>query len=506
MTHVAFQPRASDKAPKVELEADYVVVGSGAGGATAAVTLARGGAKVALVEAGPWRDPEDYPSSMYGTMRDMFDDFGATVAQGRAFWPVVQGALVGGSTVINSAIAVRTPADVFERWQREQGVGGGLGEAVWRIQDELTRELNAVEVPAHARGKHNDFAMVASQKLGIEGHYMHRYVRGCDGHGQCLQGCKRNKKQSMNVTFIPELRERGGTVVSCAPVERVLFEQGRAVAVTGTFREPVTYARGADFVVRARRGVLIAASVTHSPLLLKRSGLKLPALGEHFRAHPGAPIIGVYDEPVDMNQGATQGWASLHYREKPGFKLETLSLPLDMLAGRLAGGGTLLMQRLSEYRHFACWVQACRAESVGRVVAGPFGKPVVKYTLDRADMERFREGLVLVARMHFAQGARAVLPGIFGVPYSLTRDELPLLERAPLDPRAYVAVLSHLFGGCVMGKDPARSVCDERGQVHGVRGLYIADASAIPSNLGVNPQHTIMALARHWSQQILSAA
>jgi len=207
-----------------------------------------------------------------------------------------------------------------------------------------------------------------------------------------------------------------------------------------------------------------------------------------------------------MNQGATQGWASLAYRERPGFKLETLSLPLDMLAGRLAGGGAQLMRRLAEYRHFACWVQACRAESVGKVQVGPFGKPTVRYTLDRADMERFRQGLVLVAKLHFAQGARAVLPGIFGLPYELSRDQLGVLEGAPLDPRAYVAVLSHLFGGCVMGRDDKSSVCDERGRVHGVRGLYIADASAIPSNLGVNPQHTIMSLARHWSQQILAAA
>jgi choline dehydrogenase-like flavoprotein len=503
MSHIAFQP----KGPKVELEADYVVVGSGAGGATAANALARGGARVMLVEAGPWRDPEDYPSSMYGTMRDMFEDFGATIAQGRAFWPVVQGALVGGSTVINSAIAVQTPADVFVRWQSEHGVGdSALRDALWRIQDDLTRELNAVEVPERARGKHNEYAMAASQKLGIEGHHMHRYVRDCEGKGQCLQGCKNKRKQSMNVTFIPELQARGGTVVSCAPVDKVLFERDEAIGVTGFFRKPVTHERGASFTIRAKRGVLIAASVTQSPLILKRSGLRNRAIGEQFRSHPGAPIIGVYDEPIDMNRGATQGWASLAFREKPGFKLETLSLPLDMLAGRLSGGGAQLMQRLKEYRHFACWVQACRAESVGRVEAGPFGKPVVKYTLDNADMERFRAGLVLVAKMHFAQGARAVLPGIHGMPYALSRDQLPLLEDAPLDPRAYVAVLSHLFGGCAMGKDPARSVCDERGRVHGVSGLYIADASAIPTNLGVNPQHTIMALARHWSEQILAAA
>jgi choline dehydrogenase-like flavoprotein len=129
----------------------------------------------------------------------------------------------------------------------------------------------------------------------------------------------------------------------------------------------------------------------------------------------------------------------------------------------------------------------------------------VRYTLDRADMERFRHGTYLVAKLHFAAGARAIIPGIHGLPYKIGPDELEKLRDAPLDPRRYVAILSHLFGGCVMGADPARAVCDERGRVHGYHGLYVADASAMPTNLGVNPQHTIMALARHFAHAMLGA-
>lgn len=502
MSHTSFRARGED----VDLEADYVVVGSGAGGATAAVTLARGGAKVAIVEAGPWRDPKDYPVSIYGAMRDMVDAWGSSFTRGRAYWPIIQGTLVGGTTVINSAIGVRTPADIFEQWEREHGVGGrAMADAVGAIQDELERELSMVEVPAAALGRSNTLARKAANAIGFDNHYMHRYVKDCLGHSECFQGCRADRKQSLNRNFVPETIERGGDVLSCAPVDRVVFDGARATGVRGRFRHPQTHAWGAAFQVRAKRGVLVAASATKSPILLKRSGVKSRALGGFFRAHPGTPLFGVYDEPIDMHVGATQGWASTAFREKPGFKLETLSLPLDMIAGRLSGSGVELMDRLSEFRHMAMWVHTVRAESVGSVHEGFGGRPVVKYTLDRADMIRLREAMYTIAKMHVAAGARALVPSIYGMPYKLMPDEIDLLKDAPLDPRAYIAILSHLFGGCVMGKDPSRSVCDGNGRVHGHENLYVVDASAIPTNLGVNPQHTIMALARLWAREMLEA-
>lgn len=500
MTHVAFQPRGED----VELEADWVVVGSGAGGATAAVTLARGGERVAIVEAGPYRDPGDYPSSVYGAMRDMLDAWGSNFTRGRAYWPIVQGALVGGTTVINSAIAVRTPADIFEQWERDHGVGGAaMAERVARAQDVIERELCVEEVPLEARGRSNLLAKQAADKLGFDNHYMLRYIKGCLGHGQCLQGCREDRKQSLNRNYIPETLERGGQLLSCAPAERVLMSGTRAVGVEGRFKHPQTRDKGARFTVRAKKGVLVAASVTRSALLLQSSGVRNKALGKNFRAHPGTPVLGVYDDPVDMNTGATQGWASTAFRKEPGFKLETLSLPLDMLAGRLSGTGAQLMERLTEFRHIAMWVQACRAESVGEIRAALGGRPAVHYTASRADMVRFRDAMHLVAQMHVAAGARAILPSVYGMPYKLAPNEIDRIKDAPLDPRAYVAILSHLFGGCVMGADPARSVCDEHGRVHGYQGLVVADASVIPTNLGVNPQHTIMALARSFAENLL---
>ncbi len=498
--HIAFQPRG----PETLLEADYVVVGSGAGGAVAAVTLARGGASVIVVEAGPWRDPEQYPSSVYGAMRDMMEDWGSLLARGRALWPIVQGRLVGGSTVINSAICVRTPGDVFQDWQRDFGIDAdSLSSAVWRHQDVLERELSVEEVPPAARGRSNELAMLGANKVGFDSHYMKRYVKGCEGAGQCLQGCKKLKKQSTNLNYIPEVMERGGTIVSCAPVKRVIFEGLRAVGVTGHFKHPQTREGGAAFTVRAKKAVMVAASVTHTAPILERSGLRHAALGHYFRSHPGTPVFGVYDDPVDMNVGATQGWASTAYRQEGGFKLETLALPLDLLSGRLSGGGTQLMDRLRDVRHMAMWVQACRAEATGTVHNGFMDTPSITFSATKTDMHRFRTAMHLIAKMHVAAGARAIVPAIYGLPFSLAPNEIDLIQSAPLDPQSYVAILSHLFGGAVMGVNPLTSVVDTRGRVHGYQGLFVVDASVIPSTLGVNPQHTIMALAREFAERAL---
>jgi choline dehydrogenase-like flavoprotein len=501
MTHIAFQPKNKN----VDIEYDYVVVGSGAGGAAAAVQLARGGEKVCIVEAGPWRDPEDYPHSTYGSMRDMMDDWGTSVAMGRALWPVVQARVVGGTTVINSAICVRTPGDIFDEWTNDHGVGGReFADKVWKAQDRIESDLCVEETMPNALGNSNLLALKGDKISKYSGYVMKRYVKGCVGSGQCLQGCRNLRKQSTNVNYVPETIRRGGAVLSCAPVKKVLFEGKKAVAVTGHFFHPGTRETGSQFTVRARKGVLLAASVTHTPSILFNSGVRSLNVGANYMAHPGTGVFGVYDEPVDTNFGATQGWASTHFRKTPGLKLETLSIPFEMVASRFSGGGKTLMKRIGEYRHVAQWIQAIRAETKGRVIPTG-GKPLVYYSLNRRDMERFREGMTLVAKLHFAAGAKKVLCGVQGLPYELTADQLHLLENGPLDPRAYVAIQSHLFGGACMGSNPSKSVCDGNGKVHARERLWVVDGAVLPTTLGVNPQHTIMSVAMVFADRILEA-
>src|SRR5580700_412003 len=102
---------------------DFVVVGSGAAGAVAAHTLAKAGFAVAIVEEGPWVKTREFTEPVYEAFKRMFRDAGTQVLEGHAFMPLIQGRCVGGSTVMNSAIAWRTPEDVVDEWRTDFGLG-----------------------------------------------------------------------------------------------------------------------------------------------------------------------------------------------------------------------------------------------------------------------------------------------------------------------------------------------------------------------------------------------
>jgi choline dehydrogenase-like flavoprotein len=144
----------------------------------------------------------------------------------------------------------------------------------------------------------------------------------------------------------------------------------------------------------------------------------------------------------------------------------------------------------------AAWSVAVRAEAQGRIRPSWLFEDKVTYTPTARDVERLREGMKRMAEMHFAAGATEVVTGVHGMPEVLTSpDQLGSFEGASNDPRDYTLVATHLFGGCRAGRDAASAVVDPRLKVFGVEGLYVMDASVFPSNTGVNPQHSIMAIA-----------
>jgi choline dehydrogenase-like flavoprotein len=296
----------------------------------------------------------------------------------------------------------------------------------------------------------------------------------------------------MNISYIPWALELGARIFTSCRVEKVVIEGGRAKSVRALTES------GHEVEIIAGRGVFVAASTIQTPNILRRSGVRSPDLGEHFMCHPGVALAAVFDSPVRMDVGAAQGAESIHFRKTHRFKLETLSMPPELAAARFPGAGAELMKRLAQFPNVAVWAVQIRARAVGRVKMGWGGRDKIKYSLGEDDVRTSRVALGVIAKMMIDHGAREIWPGAHGLP-PVAKDAsiIKQLEEGPLDPRAYNFVATHLFGAARMGPDPRSSVVGLDFAVHGTEGLYVVDSSVFPSNIGVNPQHTIMAIARH---------
>ena len=122
---------------KLSDEADFVIIGTGAGGATAARVLAASGCSVVMLEEGPWLTREDRPRDLLRAMGAAVRHFGTQATVGSTPIPLLQGRLVGGSTAINSGIIWRMPEDVRRQWIDEHGLarrGAGARLRVGRIE------------------------------------------------------------------------------------------------------------------------------------------------------------------------------------------------------------------------------------------------------------------------------------------------------------------------------------------------------------------------------------
>lgn len=472
---------------------DYVIVGSGAAGATAARVLCETGRSVLVLEEGPDLDPKAFTDKVYPSFKKMFRGMGGQVARGRSFIPVLQGRCVGGSTVVNSAIVWRLPDDVFEQWEAL-----GLSDALPRRElharwDKIEAELKVARTPEPVWGRFNSLMDDAKKKLGVSAHAIRRYVDGCRGTARCLTGCPSGAKQSMLTTYLPRAESRGARVLAGAKVERVLLEGDRAVGVEG---------RG--FRARARRAVILAASAIQTPQILQASGLRGPHVGAHFQGHPGCALVGIFEKPVGMWFGATQGYDADEHRRVGRFKIETISLQPEILFPRLPGAGRRWLSSMAEYGHAAIWAVQMRAYAEGSVTKRFFGPDIV-FSPDARDMVTLRRGLRFTAELFFAAGAKSVLPGVYGLPERIYPGDEHLLERGPDDPACYSMILSHMFGTARMSLRGSDGVVRPDFGVHGTRGLYVLDSSVFPTNTGVNPQHLIMGAAWLGAERLAEA-
>jgi choline dehydrogenase-like flavoprotein len=489
----------------VTLSADAVVVGSGAGGGVAAARLAAAGLRVLVLEKGSYRNEPDLPQLEALSFPNLYLG-GGFIWSTDASVGLLAGSTVGGGTTVNSMACLPTPDYVLREW-RERGMQCAEPDEFAPHVEAVMRRINArPENTVHNRV--NEILNRGFDAAGLRRATLARNARDDDARycGECNAGCLLGCKQSTMKTFLQDASDDGAQLVAGCDVRAVCQEGGRASGVRGVLR---TEAGERELLVEAPV-VVVAAGALASPALLLSSGIGGPAVGADLHVHPSYFMSGVFDEVVD-------GWAGQiltsvchdfnRVEGEHGFVVEAAPMGLGFWTALTPWhDGEQHKREQVRLRHVSGVWGFGRDHGGGRISVDEHGLPLVTWGLDDpVDLAVVRRTHVELARILHAAGAREIFTFLPGDPRWREGEDFDafLEQMASLRPEEILTLSAHQSGTCATGTDPATSVVDGRGRLHDVEGVYVVDASALPTAPGVNPMVSIEAFASKTADHVV---
>ena len=481
---------ASASLPPGPITADLCVVGSGAGGAMVAYVAARAGLRVIVLEEGP-----EIPTAQMTQREDemlprlFFDGGGRTTADGAI--TVLHGRGLGGSTIHNTNLCKRAPAEVLDGWK----LAGWSAAELAPHYAEVEVLLSVAPIEESRVNRNNALLRKGAETLGWKNGVLSHNRKGCVGSGFCELGCAFDAKQNAAKVLLPDAMQHGARVLTECRADEILVENGRAVGVRALRNGKL---------LEVRAPVCLAGSAIGSALLARRSKLPDPSgkLGRTLRLHPGAAVAGVFDDPVEAWSGIPQSWECTELLDFSGkdplrrtWIVPAFAHPIG-LAAMMPGFGKEHMSIMRLYPRLAVLVAMLHDESMGEVsVSG--ARPKITYTVSDGDARALLHGMRGCAELLFAAGARRVI-----VPFARPLELRSTAELDRITSHTYRALDPVLAAAHPMGTLPLGSVVDERGGYKGVDQLWVADGSLFPTSIGGPPQLTIYAAAHKIGQHL----
>jgi long-chain-alcohol oxidase len=502
---IGVQRPAAEKAlrvvvPKrdVELTADVCVVGSGAGGGTAAAVLAGAGKDVIVLEAGGYFDDADFDGAELRGFDRLYMEHGFAATADHSVG-LLAGECVGGGTVVNYCTSFRTPDEVRSEW--------AAAGVPWFVGDEYTRSLDAVCARLVVNTEHNHLSAREAvferglKSLGWHVDAMPRNVVGCDQGrvcGYCGYGCAIGAKQSTAKTWLVDAQQHGARIYAETFAARVIIENGQAVGVAARTKN------GKNVNLRCK-AVVVACGAIHTPALLLRSGLRNKHIGKHLHLHPVSNVCGIFKEEILPWEGTMQAIYSDEHRRLTGnfgVKYETTALQPVIAAA------VLPWREPRQYRTLLAELPRTvgigvllRDRDGGSVTMDRTGWPVTRYALSKFDRGHLQQGFAGAARILEAAGARRIYsphakfcfyePGQRGSIETFTRD----MDRAGWRSGELALFSFHIMGTARMGASAMNSATNPEGESWEARNLVVLDGASFPSASGVNPMISIEAVA-----------
>ena len=463
------------------IRCQVAVLGSGPGGAVTAAALSSRGLDVVMVEEGPHLRLDSCPPFSLEEMRQKYRCGGLNPALGAPKIPLVEACCVGGGSEINSGLYHRTPPDILQLWRDRFGVRhleeSDLLPHFEACEAALSVQLNPGRQPAPSIKM-----KMGAERLGWKTVELPRWFKY--SQEPAPDGTIRGHRRSMTETFIPSAVAAGCRVL--AGVRAKKLARARAHWQVQAVRN------GQPFTIDAE-AVFVCCGAVETPALLRRSGIK-KNIGNTLALAPMIKVAAVFEDEVNSAYADIPAQQVKEF--SPGITLgcSISSLPYLALAMTDHPDARIDLNRM--WRRMSIYYATIVGPNTGLVRNLPLSRaPLVRYSLGVEQMQTLSTALQHLCRLLFATGAMELYPSIAGMP--VLRSEADLSKIPSELPRTHTSLTTvHLFSSCPMGQALDTAAADSFGQVHGYANLFVNDASMLCTGPGVNPQGSIMAIAR----------
>ncbi|HSQ60374.1 MAG TPA: GMC family oxidoreductase [Acidobacteriota bacterium] len=495
---------------------DVVVVGSGFGAAPPALRLAEAGYRVLVLEKGPDIVPErDFrqtqsPAYFRRYLRTLSGKgLNLTFAEG-----------LGGGSGFYEMVSLRAPSIVFD----QRGEGGrplwpdGVGRAALDPHyDTAERMLRVEQIAAEDVPKTGQVFALLMKRLGYSCDRARYAARGCVGSGYCVSGCVFGAKQSLHLNYLPAAVAAGAEIRTDTNVADIAptgsddaRSDGRALASYPPRWEIRCRSRARGEERLRARLLVVAAGTVGSAALLLRSKKRMPRLSRHVGRNVAfngsVKAVGLLPREYpdgDLYVGRSHpGMVSYEFLESHGIVVSAVKpLPLQIVAGaRLVPSGGKLEEDYWGAEHVALMRTLRRRGLIlyatgltppaGRIRLRSDGTPSVSAALD-AGWRRYHHEVHALLESILARAGCAPVPVAYLDPSGTPYEELHFFT-------------THQVGSCRMAESVRHGVVNASGEVFGYPGLYVSDASSLPSSLAVNSSLTVLANAERIAAGILA--
>ena len=507
---------ASQLTANQTIEADVLIIGTGAGGGTAAETLSAAGLHVVLIEEGPLRTSNDFKMREDHAYRDLYQESAARATKD-ASMVILQGRSVGGSTTVNWTSSFRTPAFTLAQWSKTHGVKGVSEAEMAPWFEQREKRLNILPW-AEAPNANNDVIRQGCEKLGWTWHVIPRNVNGCWNLGYCGMGCPTNAKQSMLITTIPAALSNKASLYYRARADKLIIEGDKVTGVTCmAMKEDAMNYTGITLTVKAKHTILSGGGI-NNPGLLLRSQAPDPykVIGKRTFLHPVNAVFAHYNRRIEPYAGAPQSIYSDYFQWKDGatgpmgYKIEAIPMHPGLTASLLGNYGQEHADDMRAIGSMNGLISLLRDGFIddspgGTVSLRDDGVPTVDYPMTDALRDGLRRAFLSMAEIQFAAGATKVRPSQLEASYYNSWNECSAaIKGFKIDKFRTQLGSAHVMGGCAMGEDPQASVVNSLGDFHQLRNLSVMDGSLFPTSIGANPQLSIYGLVAKLSAGLVT--